>query len=59
MAGNAICIRDLVKAHLQGSTDDAKSHSVSVETPTPQALRGSAVDAAQAKTKGISYDYQV
>ncbi len=59
MAGNAICIRDLVKAHLQGSTDGAKSHSVSVETPTPQALRGSAVDASQAKTKGISYDYQV
>lgn len=55
MAGKVICIRDLVKAHLQGSTDGAKSHSVSVETPTPQALRESAVDAALAKTKGISY----
>lgn len=55
MAGKVICIRDLVKAHLQGSTDGAKSHSVSVETPTPQASRESAVDDALAKTKGISY----
>ncbi len=54
MAGKVICIRDLVKTHLQGSTDGAKSHSVSVETPTPQALRESAVDAALAKTKGSS-----
>jgi len=34
-----ICIRALVKAHTQGFIDGAKSHSVSVETPTPQALR--------------------
>jgi len=33
-----ICIRALVKAHTQGFIDGAKSHSVSVETPTPQAL---------------------
>lgn len=55
VAGIDICIRDLVKAHIQGFIDGAKSHSVSVETPTPQTLRESEVDAAQAKTNGISY----
>lgn len=57
VAGKVICIRDLVKTYLQGFTDGAQSHSVSVsvETPTPQSLRESEVDAALAKTKGISY----
>lgn len=55
VAGKVICIRDLVKTHLQGFTDGAKSHSLSVETPTPQASRESEVDAALAKTKEISY----
>lgn len=55
VAGKVICIRDLAKTHLQGFTDGAKSHSVSVETPTPQALRESEVDAALVKTKEISY----
>lgn len=61
MAGKVICIRDLVRAHLQGSTDAAKNHSASVETPTPQALRESEGEMLhQPKLKkSVTEDYQV